>query len=169
MIAVTDYTSYAEIRAALGVSSYELPDATLALPMYAQYLQLRLRETTGTFSETTGSLIDIFEALDAEGFPTDAEEDFFLLIKQFATYTVAEACLSGLSLLAMKTESDGKTTQTRFSAEATFKDVAMNVRQTLNSLAAQIEQALTGAASTASLPMLNRVPPAIDVVTNESA
>lgn len=151
----------------LGVSIYELPDATLALEMFNRALQTRLRSMTGTFGATAGSLITIFDALSAIENPTDDEEDFLFLIKQYATYIVAEACLTGLSLFALKTESDGKTTQTRFSAEATFKDVAMQVRQQLNSLAAQLDEELTGAVIT--LPLLSRTDPDIDRVTGESA
>lgn len=167
MIALTEYTSYAEVRAVLGVSIYELPDATLGLEMFSRALQTRLRSTTGTFGTTTGSLITIFDTISALPSPTDDEEDFLFLIKQYATYIVAEACLTGLSLFALKTESDGKTTQTRFSAEATFRDVAMQVRQQLNSLAAQLDEELTGVVIT--LPLLSRVEPNIDRVTGESA
>lgn len=169
MITLTRYLTFDEVRAALGLSIYELTDDTLGLAMYARTLQLRLRAVTGSFGGATGSLITFYEALRIKTPLTEAEEDFYALIRQYAVYVVAEACLPGLSLLAMKTESDGKTTQTRFSADATFKDVAMNVRQTLNSLSAQIEQVLTGESMTTALPILNRVSPAIDVVTNESS
>ena len=167
MIDLTEYTSYAEVRAVLGVSIYELPDATLALDMFTQRLQTRLRSTTGTFGATTGSLITIFDALSALSSPTADEEDMLFLIRQYALYLVAENCLTGLSLFALKSESDGKTTQTRFSPEATFKDVAAAVRQQLNSLAAQLDETLTGAGF--SLPLLSRAEPAVDRVTNESA
>lgn len=169
MIALTEYTSYAEVRAVLGVSVYELPDDTLALDMFSRGLQSRLRAVTGTFGATTGSLITIFDVLFAEASPTDDEEDMMFLIQQYALYVVAEACLTGLSLFALKTESDGKTTQSRFSAEATFKDVAMAVRQQLNSLSAQLDESLTGTAATSALPLLSRAEPDIDRVTGESA
>lgn len=162
MITLTDYTTYAEVRAVLGVSSYELSDTTLGLATYTRSLYARLRAVTGTFGVTTGSLIDIFEVLVDVVNPTAAQEDMLALIKQFATFIVAESCLTGLSLLAMKSESDGKTTQTRFSAEATFKDVAMNVRQQLNSLIAQLDRALGGADT--ALPLLSVVVPATDRV-----
>lgn len=166
MLSITRYITYDEVRAALGLSIYELTDDTLDLPMYARTLQLRLRATTGTVSSITGSLIAIYDGLKLKSPLTADEEDFLLLVRQYAVYVVAEACLPGLSLLALKSESDGKTTQTRFSAESTFKEVAMNVRQTLNSLAAQIEQAMGG--MTTVLPLVNRTTP-VDVVTNESA
>lgn len=167
MITLTEYTSYAEVRAVLGVSSYELSDSLLALPNYSRALQTKLYATTGTFGSVTGSLIDIFDALSSEASPTADEENMLALIQQFSTYVVAEACLSGLSLAALKSESDGEAIQTRFSSEATFKDVAKSVRQQLTSLLAQIDSALGNTADV--LPILSRVAPAIDVVTNESA
>ena len=170
MLSLYQYVTYEEIRGVLGVSEYELTNDTLDLPMYARTLQLRLTATTGTFDGTTGSLLDIYTALLAVTPPLSiSQENMKALIQQYAVYVVAEACLSGLSLLALKSETDGKTSQSRFSAEATFRDVAMNIRQMLNSLAGQIEQALTGTSATAALPLLNRVAPATDVVTNESA
>ena len=165
MISVTDYMEYAEVRAVLGVSIYELPDDTLALNMYAQTLQTRLAMTTGTFSGTTGSLMAIYDTINALASPTSDQENFMFLVRLFAIYVVAEACLPGLSLLALKSESDGKTTQTRFSAEATFKDVAMNVRQQLNSLSGRIDQTLNSGASVV-LPTVSRTPPSFDRVTN---
>ena len=165
MIYITDYINYAEVRAVLGVSVYELSDDTLALPMYSQILQTRLATTTGTFGSTTGSLITIYDTLNALPSPTDDQENFLFLIRQFAIYVVAESCLPGLSLLALKSESDGKTTQTRFSAEATFKDVALNVRQQLASLSGRIDQTLSSGSS-ATLPILSRGEPEVDRVTN---
>lgn len=168
MISLLDYTSYEEVRAALGVSEYELSDDTLSLNLYTQTLQIRLRTMTGTFGATTGSLVAIFDVLSLLPSPTAAQEDMLFLIKQYATYVVAEVCLTGLSLMALKSESDGKTVQTRFSAEATFKDVAANIRQQLNSLSGMLTESLGGDASTSSLPFFSKVEPDIDRVTNES-
>lgn len=170
MISLTDYTTYAEVRAVLGVSVYELTDATLGLPIYTRGLQSRLYSATGTFGSVSGSLIDVFEALTADGETlTSDEENMLGLIKQFATFSVAEACLSGLSLLALKTETDGEAAQSRFSSEATYKDVGIAIRQNLASLLAQIDQLLGGQQTTAPKPLLSAIQPGTDVVTNESA
>lgn len=167
MITLTEYTTYAEVRAVLGVSAYELPDDVLALPNYTRALFTKLYATTGTFGSVTGSLVDIFDALSVNASPTAEEEHMLSLIQQFATHVVAEACLSGLSLLVMKTESDGEAIQTRFSSEATFGDVAKNVRQQITGLLSQIDSAL--GAETYVLPLLAAIQPVTDVVTNESA
>ena len=71
-------------------------------------------------------------------------------------------------MFALKTETDGEAAQSRFSSEATFKDVVQGIRQQLASLSAQLDQALGGETSYV-LPTLERVVPSTDVVTNESA
>lgn len=167
MITLTDYTTYAEVRAILGVSIHELPDSILALPNCSRALHTRLYSTTGTFGSITGTLIDIFDDLSAKASLTGAEDNMLALIQQYAAYVVAEACLSGLSLLVMKTESDGEALQTRFSAEATFKDVPKNVRQQMTSLLSQIDSVMGSEINV--MPMLAALSPALDVVTNESA
>lgn len=162
MTAILDYTSYAEVRAVLGVSEYELSDTTLALSMYGRYLGSRLRSTSGTFETYTGTVEEIYEELSDIASPTPAQSNFIDLIKQYALYIVAEACLSGLSLFALKQESDGKATQTRFSAEATFKDVASNIRQQLESCVSLISESL--GVTDLALPMIGVITPATDRV-----
>lgn len=165
MILLTDYTSYAEVRAILGVSIYELADETLALPLFTQVLQTRLRSTVGTFAGTTGSLTAMFDELSAVVSPTEAQEDFLVLIKQYASYVVAETCLTGLSLFAPKQVADGKSSETRFSSEATFKDVAVSIRQELARLSGKIAEQL-GTVDPV-IKMMERVRPYQDVVTGE--
>ena len=165
MITLTDYTSYAEIRAILGVSIYELADETLALPLFTQVLHTRLRSTAGTFQGTTGSLTALFEELSGVLDPTEAQEDFIILIKQYASYVVAETCLTGLSLFAPKQVADGKSSETRFSSEATFKDVATSIRQELSRLSGKIAEQL--GSTDPIIKKMERVRPFQDVVTGE--
>ena len=160
MILVTDYTSYAEIRAVIGVDALELPDATLGLQTFATALYRTLLSITNSSGET---LVALFDAIDP--FDMDiSEEILYYTIKEYATYVVADACCSGLSMFALKSDSDGKATQSRFSSEATFKDVVKNVQQRLASLTGALDQML-GGTTTYSIPGLTRVSPATDVVT----
>lgn len=160
MILVTDYTSYAEIRAVIGVDALELPDATLGLQTFATALYRTLLSITNSSGDT---LVALFDAIDP--FDMDiSEEILYYTIKEYATYVVADACCSGLSMFALKSDSDGKATQSRFSSEATFKDVAKNVQQRLASLTGALDQML-GGTTTYSIPGLTRVSPATDVVT----
>lgn len=162
MITITDYTSYNEVRATLGVSEFEITDATLAMPLYASALQ---RELRGTIDSTGKSLYTYFDDLSAEETLTDAEDTLFGLIKEFSTYIVAESCLTGISLQAMKTESDGKAVQTRFSAESTFLSVSNNIRNKLSVIRNDILTAIGMTTTYVPVNYLNRVAPAVDVVT----
>ena len=160
MILVTDYTSYAEIRAVIGVDALELPDATLGLQTFATALYRTLLSITNSSGDT---LVALFDAIDP--FDMDiSEEILYYTIKEYATYVVADACCSGLSMFALKSDSDGKATQSRFASEATFKDVAKNVQQRLASLTGALDQMLGGTTAYA-IPGLTRVSPATDVVT----
>ena len=160
MITVTDYTSYAEIRAVIGVDALELPDATLGLQTFATALYRTLLSITNSSGET---LVALFDAIDP--FDMDiSEEILYYTIKEYATYVVADACCSGLSMFALKSDSDGKATQSRFSSEATFKDVVKNVQQRLASLTGALDQML-GGTTIYSIPGWTKVSPATDVVT----
>lgn len=160
MITVTDYTSYAEIRAVIGVDALELPDATLGLQTFATALYRTLLSITNSSGETLVALFDAINPLDMDV----SEEILYYTIKEYATYVVADACCSGLSMFALKSDSDGKATQSRFSSEATFKDVVKNVQQRLASLTGALDQML-GGTTTYSIPGLTKVSPATDVVT----
>ena len=160
MITVTDYTSYTEIRAVIGVDALELPDATLGLQTFATALYRTLLSITNSSGETLVALFDAINPLDMDV----SEEILYYTIKEYATYVVADACCSGLSMFALKSDSDGKATQSRFSSEATFKDVAKNIQQRLASLTGALDQML-GGTTTYSIPGLTRVSPATDVVT----
>ena len=160
MITVTDYTSYAEIRAVIGVDALELPDATLGLQTFATALYRTLLSITNSSGETLVALFDAINPLDMDV----SEEILYYTIKEYATYVVADACCSGLSMFALKSDSDGKATQSRFSSEATFKDVAKNIQQRLASLTGALDQMLGGTTAYA-IPGLTRVSPTTDVVT----
>lgn len=160
MILVTDYTSYAEIRAVIGVDALELPDATLGLQTFATALYRTLLSITNSSGETLVALFDAIDPFDMDM----SEEILYYTIKEYATYVVADACCSGLSMFALKSDSDGKATQSRFSSEATFKDVVKNVQQRLASLTGALDQML-GGTTIYSIPGLTRVSPATDVVT----
>ena len=161
MILVTDYTSYAEIRAVIGVDALELPDATLGLQTFATALYRTLLSITNSSGETLVALFDTIDPFDMD----ISEEILYYTIKEYATYVVADACCSGLSMFALKSDSDGKATQSRFSSEATFKDVVKNVQQRLASLTGALDQMLGGTTAYA-IPGLTRVSPATDVVTD---
>ena len=95
---------------------------------------------------------------------TESEEHLYYTIKEYATYVVADACCSGLSMFALKSDSDGKASQTRFSSEATFKDVVRNIRERIASLTGELDSLLGGASY--EVPSITRITPSVDRVTN---
>lgn len=64
---ITTYTSYAEVRAALGVSALELTDTQLALGIYGEFLFQELSGVSGTLAPDTVSrnLIGHFQYISA--------------------------------------------------------------------------------------------------------
>ena len=139
MISLTDYTSCDEIRAMIGVDSLELSDSTIMLPNYTQGLFIKLRGFSGTVEGESGSIISIYEAFLEEAELTENQEYFVSLVRQFATSSIAEACCSGLSMFALKTDTDGKASQSRFASENTYRDVITNIREKLASLTGLLE------------------------------
>ena len=83
-MALTAYTSYADVRAALGVTPKELSDDTLALPLYENVLVLAFgKQDAGfqAFLDTTLAVVG----------PSALQSYFLRLAQVFATYTVAQA------------------------------------------------------------------------------
>ena len=163
MIAVTDYTTYADIRAVLGVDSLELPDATLGSAVFASALQRIVRSYTDDAGKT---LAAHYDEIDPESMTVD-EETLYYAIREYTTYIVAEACCSGLSLFAMKAESDGKSSRARFSSEATFKDVVKSIREKLAALSGVLDMLLNGTDTGYSVTSIYAIEPTTDRVTDE--
>jgi len=164
MISVTDFISYEEVRAVLGLSSFELPDETLELPMFQRALAKSLRAITGTYNETSMNLIAVFDFLSAKAVLTDTEEATLDAINQMALYTVAATCLTGLNLTALKAITDGKSSEARFNYDKIFLEVEAKVRRELGAVTDYLWNAV-GVSTTAAAPILSVVPPLTDRVT----
>lgn len=162
MITVTDYTSYDEIRTVLGVDSIELTDSTLELQIFATALFRKLLSVTSADENT---LVSLYSSIDPFNM-TEGEEILYYTIKEFATYVVAEVCCQSISMFALKSDSDGKASQSRFSSEATFKDVVKNIRIRLAGLTGELD-ILLGGTAVSTVPGLTAVTPSIDLVTNQ--
>ncbi len=102
---LTDYTTYSEVRAAIGVSVDEVPDATLALPMYAEALLMDLEEI-----DTVNDLPGDFATVAAKDIAarTDTEQKFFAAVGLYAPYSVVKLMASSLPLFSVKSLTDGK-------------------------------------------------------------
>ena len=153
--------SYDNIRAVLGTPDDELPDETLALPTFADTLSAALNSHGGVYSpETTyQTLQEIFDR------PLQSDDYMLPAIRNYSVYVVAQAVArGGLSLLAVKTKSDGKSSITRFSDQSTYSDVMVSVDAGVRKWLKHIYR-LLGTSVPDAGPLMRAVPPAVDVVT----
>ena len=112
MLQITDYTSYDEIRAILGVSETELADDVLGLPLIAYNLE-------ATLDSVSEEVIPQYVAVKAkpEADRTRLETRFFGVVQVFAGYAAAKDLLASETRFALKKLTDGKATAERFSSD----------------------------------------------------
>ena len=162
---ITDYTSYDEVRSVIGLSTDELTDGQLDQEIYANALQLYLSTVVlPTAAPGPGPLASRFIEIrdDAEADRTAKEQLLYALTRMLATYVVAAEVAISLPMTAPKMISDSKVSLTRFSPEATFRDVVIAIRHRVSELKGKIEDINTTTVS--SLPYLSTVVPSFDVV-----
>lgn len=141
-MALIDYTSYDEIRAALGVSTDEIEDDTLALPLYSDFLTMELDEIDET-------LVDLFASVNLIEETTRSKEQkrFFDATRLFSTYASAAQLTSSLPLFSPKDISDGKASTSRFS-DSPYREVIKEIKSQRERLRAKLEEAFAKANST---------------------
>lgn len=124
-MALTDYTTYAEVRAVLGVSTTELPDSILALSIYAMQATLALEDV----------YVDIptdYATISALPSKTVPQQRFVDLVKLYVPYRVAKELLTSLPMFSVKQLSDGRA---EFQRQAdVFADVRDGVDAAISSL-----------------------------------
>lgn len=158
MTAITVYTTYNDIRAALGVSDEELEDATLGLNLYADSLQSELEDVDSTLPST-------FATVSALPSQTDAQSRFLRETRLFATYCVARQLTTSLPLFAAKSVTDGKAATQRFdgfdktiaSIEAQYNNARAKLASALVSIGTTISAASTVTFLGVSTPSTDRV------------
>lgn len=111
---LTAYSSYAEVRAALGVSTTEVTDAVLSQTMWVTYLNSDLESVKS-------DLVTVFDTLSALASPSLLESKLLSLIKLYATFSVANRLLVSLPYFGVKELTDGRASFTR--ADNPFEDV----------------------------------------------
>lgn len=102
-----DYTTYDDIRAALGVSSTDLPDAALSLNLYELML-------TQEFEAIDLTLEAVYLTTESLPSPTAEETRFLSACDLFATYAVAKHLTASLPMFSFRQMTDGKAQGTRF-------------------------------------------------------
>lgn len=115
---VLNFTTYDDIRAALGVEEAEIEDETLALDLYEAHLKGDLVDIHPRLAETHTGLL-------GKDPTTEAESWFMTCANTFATYSVAKALTITLPMFGPKTIEDGKARLDRFSDP--YKDTIKGV------------------------------------------
>ena len=159
---ITTYTTYNDIRAALGVSTDDLEDATLSLPIYDQYLTMELEEVAIDLTTTFSTVEDLPT-------PTAAQTRFLEATSMFATFALAKMLTGTLPLFAAKQETDSKASGTRF--DTGYKDTIASVAKEYGRVRNRLTQSLAAVAVTTTSvrtarPFLSVATPTYDPITN---
>ena len=136
---LTTYTTYNDVRAALGVSPDDLDDATLALSLYDDNLTQELEDVALTLPET-------FATTKAIAAPTALETRFLTACRLFSTFAVAKMLTAALPLFAAKEVTDGKAAVGRF--DSPYKDVIKSVNEQYATQRARLVTALSAVGTT---------------------
>lgn len=162
-MALTDYTSYAEVRAVLGVSDDEIDDATLGLGVYSLNLLAEFEDIAEALPEDYATVV----AIDAPN-RTELQRKFCNAVQLFAPYAIGKQLASSLPLFSPKAITDGKSGFTRFS-ESPFKATISKCLEQYSANRQRLIDAYAGFKNTAATfsarPYLAISSPATDPVT----
>lgn len=161
---LTEYTTYDDIRAALGVSEEELSDETLGLDLHLTLLEEAVLDANAALPAAWDALPD-----DADTWTAD-EKLFAARFKLFATYSVAYSLLDSAELFGFLKVADGRASTERVpkSYENLRTNVtAMFVRVKAKLLAALLlVDPLATVTTAAAMSYVSAVPGGTDPVTN---
>lgn len=134
------YTTPAEVRAILGVSTTELPDVVVNLPIYETGLELALEDVASTLQALYAAALAVLPA-DR----TTTETKLVKLVSLYSAYVVARDMLTSLSQFAVSRLTDGKAEFQRYDG---FAEVREGVNAMLSTLRAKIIALLLGIGGT---------------------
>jgi hypothetical protein len=164
-LSLTDYTSEDQVRAALGVSEFELEDGTINLEVYTTGLKEDLYEVDP-------GLVSRYEevsALDEEA-RTPQQARFYSLTRLFSTYSVARQLGGALSMFAPKTLGDSKASFSRH-ADSPYKDTLLQVNKLFEQNRVRLSEAyktlVSSETARSQRVYLAGIAPAVDPVTGE--
>lgn len=120
---LADYTTYADIRSALGVSSDDIEDETIALETWDHHLQFELEEVNAGIPAGYAAVVAVTAASR-----TAAQAKMYRATRLFSTLAVANALAASLPMFGPKDVSDGKATVSRF-ADSPYKATVSKVKE----------------------------------------
>lgn len=143
-MALTDYTTFDEVRALLGVSDEEIGDETLALPIWSTKLDFALEEISETLQETLENISSTPEANR-----TAAQKKLLKVGNLYAAYSVASDLLVSLPMFGFERVTDGKAEIQRFDR---WEDLRNGVAAGLQAMKVKLRLALATVDSAYNLP-----------------
>lgn len=160
---ITEYTTYNDIRAALGVSEDEIEDATLSLDLYSMNLSSELDDVSSSITTTFEGLRDVA----AESL-SDEQIKFDRFVRLFSTYAVAKQLTTSLPLFSPKDYADGKASFGRY-AQNPYKDVIKSVEEAYSKFRLKLAEASASVTSSqapvvATRPYFSGATPGYDPV-----
>jgi hypothetical protein len=120
-----DYTTFDDVRAALGVTAKEIGDEVIGLPLYEDNLINEMDSLDANFLED-------YDAVLLSNTEVKAELKMLRAGRLFCTYAVANQCLASLPLFSPREISDGKASFSRYNDNpyaTTIKEVRSRYAQ----------------------------------------
>ena len=130
---ITQYTTYGDVRGALGVTEDDIEDTTLSLTLYADHLQTELEDVDL-------DLIELWESVKAQPSPTAVQTRFLKAARLFATYAVAKHLTGSLPMFAARQVGDGKAVVQRF--DTPYRDTVKRVGEQYDNARNRLKRAL---------------------------
>lgn len=159
-MSITSYTTYDDVRAALGVSDQDLSDSTLGLTLYDDALAMEL-------AAVSPNIETLFASTNAQPSHTDAEKQLLRATRTFATYAVARELVPAMRMFAVQQVTDSKAAMSRFSDPLAqiAKDIEKKYQLTKDALLAALASVVGQSSPSTQRQYLYVVSPAYDPVT----
>lgn len=137
---LTDYTTYDEIRAVLGVSNKDIQDSTLALALYDRLLLIDLDSLDSTAGSGVRTLYTTISGI-SQGSRTADQQRYYELVQVYSAYSVSNTLLTSLPYFAVQRVTDGRAEAERLSDP--YADVKESVPMVLSTLRRRLLSAYT--------------------------
>lgn len=143
---LTSYTTYAEVRAALGVSEEEISDETLELQLYETLLLEDLLELNA-------GILPAWEALPDPDSRSADQNRFAALMQLYCTYSVAYRLTDNVELFGFLKMSDGRASAER--TQQAFANLRTNIAAMRSRVGSKLQAALVVLVPGTVLPLVS--------------